>query len=161
MSISTTNMIYALVKNKTIVEGPRALPENWENVSRLDLFPAETLLELGWYPVVTNSIPSHNRSTQYLVTQYVVEETQVLETFTVVDFTAEELSESAEQAWIQLRRERDQFLSESDWTELPSVRASRSAEWAAEWDNYRQALRDITDNTSIDKVVWPEKPSSK
>jgi CRISPR/Cas system CMR subunit Cmr4 (Cas7 group RAMP superfamily) len=161
MSISTTNMIYAFVKNKTIVEGPRSLPENWENISRLDLFPAETLLELGWYPVISDPVPVYDGSTQYLTTQYVVEETRVLETFTVVDFTMEELNESVEQAWTQLRRERDQFLSESDWTELPSVRARRSAEWAVEWDNYRQSLRDITDNTSIDMVVWPEKPSSK
>jgi hypothetical protein len=154
-------MIYALVKNGTIVEGPRSLPENWENVSRLDLVPTETLLELGWYPVVTDSIPDYNKSTQYLVTRYVVEETHIQETFEIVDFTQSEIQESVEAAWAQLRRERDQFLAESDWTELPSVRANRSAEWAAEWDNYRQLLRDITDNTSIDKVVWPEKPISK
>ena len=160
MSISTTNMIHALVKNGTIIEGPRSLPENWENVSRLDLLPDETLLELGWYPVVTDAIPTHSTS-QYLITRYVVEEDRVVEAFDVVDFTTAELAESALQAWAQLRRERDQFLAESDWTELPSVKANRSAEWAAEWDTYRQALRDITDNTSIDKVVWPEKPSSK
>ena len=161
MSISTTNMIHALVKNGTIIEGPRSLPENWENVSRLDLVPTETLLELGWYPVVTDAIPVHSVSTQYLVTRYAVEETCVKETFDVVDFTSAELAESAQSAWTQLRLERDQFLAESDWTELPSVKANRSAEWAADWDTYRQALRDITDNTSIDKVVWPEKPSSK
>lgn len=154
-------MIYALVKNGTIAEGPRSLPENWENVSRLDLVPAEMLLELGWYPVITDEIPAHNNSTQYLITRYVVQDTHVLETFEIVDFTQAEIQESVEAAWAQLRAERDQFLAESDWTELPSVRTSRSAEWAAEWDNYRQALRDITDNTSIDKVVWPEKPSSK
>lgn len=154
-------MIYALVKNGNIIEGPRSLPENWENVSRLDLLSDETLLELGWYPVITDTIPIHSVSTQYLVTRYVVEETHIQETFDVVDFTQEELAESAQSAWVQLRNERDQFLAESDWTELPSVRANRSAEWAAEWDTYRQALRDITDNTSIDKVVWPEKPSAK
>jgi hypothetical protein len=154
-------MIYALVKNGNIIEGPRSLPENWENVSRLDLLSDETLLELGWYPVITDTIPIHSVSTQYLVTRYVVEEICVKETFDVVDFTPAELAESAQSAWLQLRLERDQFLAESDWTELPSVKANRSAEWAAEWDTYRQALRDITDNTSIDKVVWPEKPSSK
>jgi len=154
-------MIHALVKNGTIIEGPRSLPENWENVSRLDLVPTETLLELGWYPVVTDTIPVHSVSTQYLVTRYAVEETCVKENFDVVDFTSAELAESVQSAWTQLRLERDQFLAESDWTELPSVKANRSAEWAADWDKYRQALRDITDNTSIDKVVWPEKPSSK
>lgn len=154
-------MIYALVKNGNIVEGPRSLPENWENVSRLDLLPDETLIDLGWYPVVTDAIPAHSTSAQYLITRYVVEEDRVVETFDVVDFTSEELAESVSQAWAQLRRERDQFLAESDWVELPSVRANRSAEWATEWDAYRQALRDITDNISIDKVVWPEKPSSK
>ena len=154
-------MIYALVKNNTIVEGPRGLPDNWENVSRLDLLPSESLFELGWYPVVTDEIPAYDTTVQYLVTRYVIEDTQVRETFDIVNYTQEERQESVDAAWAQLRVERDQFLAESDWTELPSIRKQRSQEWADLWDEYRQALRDITSTTSIDSVVWPEKPTAK
>jgi hypothetical protein len=153
-------MIYALIKNREIIEGPRTLPENWENVSRLDLLPGESLIELGWYPVVTDSIPLYNSATQYLATQYIVEESQVREAFEIVDYTTEEIQESINTAWMQLRIERDRFLAESDWTELPSVRKNRSEEWAAEWDQYRQQLRDITKTVSIHSVVWPKKPIS-
>lgn len=154
-------MIYALVKNREILEGPRTLPENWENVSRLDLLPNESLAEIGWYPVVTDSIPLYNKATQYLVTHYAIEESQVRESFEIVNYTSEEIQESIDTAWVQLRTERDRFLTESDWVELPSVRKNRSEEWATEWDQYRQALRDITDNASITSVIWPKKPISK
>ena len=52
-----------------------------------------------------------------------------------------------------LREERDRRLVESDWMVLPDRTATQ-----AQLD-YRQALRDITDNaTSLDDVTWPTKP---
>lgn len=55
----------------------------------------------------------------------------------------------------QLRVERDKKLAESDWTQQLDVpEATRLA-----WQPYRQTLRDITNTyTSLDDVVWPEKP---
>lgn len=53
----------------------------------------------------------------------------------------------------QLRAERDRKLAETDWT------ANSDVEMTDEMKAYRQALRDITDTyTSLDDVVWPEKP---
>ena len=52
-----------------------------------------------------------------------------------------------------LREERNRRLSETDWWVLPD-RTPTEAQLA-----YRQALRDITDTyTSLDDVVWPDKP---
>lgn len=52
-----------------------------------------------------------------------------------------------------LREERDRRLSETDWwagSDLTMTQAQT---------DYRQALRDITDNaTSLDDVTWPTKP---
>jgi hypothetical protein len=54
---------------------------------------------------------------------------------------------------------RNQLLSESDWTQLPDARAAMGAEKAAEWDEYRQALRDITDQPGYPaEINWPVKP---
>ena len=53
-----------------------------------------------------------------------------------------------------LRTERNKRLTETDWWELPSQAPMSDARTA-----YRQALRDITNTyTSLEDVVWPEKP---
>ena len=54
-----------------------------------------------------------------------------------------------------LRAERNAKLAETDWTQNRDVTLVNDADW----QTYRQALRDITDTyTSLDDVVWPEKP---
>lgn len=53
----------------------------------------------------------------------------------------------------QLRAERDKKIAETDWW------ASTDLNMTQEQEDYRQALRDITDvYTSLDDVVWPVKP---
>jgi len=54
-----------------------------------------------------------------------------------------------------VRAERDRLLAATDWTQLPDVpEAVRQA-----WSVYRQALRDVPQQTSFpDAVAWPEKP---
>ena len=64
-------------------------------------------------------------------------------------------------AYQQLRRERDNLLSKSDWMSL-----SDSPTMSNEWETYRQALRDLPANStpSLDEngnligVEWPNKP---
>jgi len=52
-----------------------------------------------------------------------------------------------------LREERDRRIAETDWWVLPDRTPTQ-----AQLD-YRQALRDITNTyTSLDDVIWPEKP---
>jgi len=59
----------------------------------------------------------------------------------------------------QATAKRNQLLAESDWTQLPDARAAMGAEKAAEWDAYRQALRDITDQPGYPaEINWPVKP---
>ena len=64
-----------------------------------------------------------------------------------------------EQLAEQARAERNQLLAESDWTQLPDARAAMGEAKAAEWDAYRQALRDITEQAGFPAdIVWPVKP---
>lgn len=61
---------------------------------------------------------------------------------------------------VELRRYRDMKLTACDWTQGADSPLSDSKK--AEWQTYRQALRDIpTDqpNASIRTVTWPTKPS--
>lgn len=55
----------------------------------------------------------------------------------------------------EVRMIRNAKLAETDWTQNRDVTLTNDADW----QTYRQALRDITDTyTSLDDVVWPEKP---
>jgi hypothetical protein len=48
---------------------------------------------------------------------------------------------------------RNKLLADSDWTQLPDVTTPKG------WVTYRQALRDITDQTGFpNKVIWPATP---
>jgi hypothetical protein len=60
----------------------------------------------------------------------------------------------------EVRYKRNELLSESDWTDTLSAKTRLGDEKYQEWQDYRQALRDITNqpNFPLD-VVFPEKPS--
>lgn len=57
-----------------------------------------------------------------------------------------------------VRQERDRRLAESDWTQ--SIDSPLSNEKKAEWQTYRQNLRDIisTITNTSDIINWPTKP---
>lgn len=56
-----------------------------------------------------------------------------------------------------LRAERNTKLTETDW--VVTMHKELGTNIPAAWKTYRQELRDITDTyTSLDDVVWPEKP---
>ena len=60
----------------------------------------------------------------------------------------------------EIRKERDQRLYASDWTQIPD--APLTAEQKAAWATYRQELRDVPANntniTDLSQVVWPTQP---
>lgn len=68
-----------------------------------------------------------------------------------IDKTVEE---SLANGFRLVRRERDKLLSASDWTQLPDVPLATKEKWAV----YRQALRDITQQSDPFNIVWPEPP---
>lgn len=56
-------------------------------------------------------------------------------------------------------KKRTQLLVESDYTEFPAIREKMTAEKIAEWETYRQALRDITKQQGYPwDPQWPTKP---
>ena len=63
-----------------------------------------------------------------------------------------------QQAWSNLRTERNARLAASDFTQLQD--AHLSAEKKSAWADYRQALRDLPENaTDPTQVTWPVSPS--
>lgn len=66
-------------------------------------------------------------------------------------------AEAEERAWAALRRERDARLLASDWTQLPDVALTPTQ--TQEWQAYRRALRDLTDQPGAPyDVTWPTVP---
>lgn len=54
----------------------------------------------------------------------------------------------------QARAERTSLLAASDWTQVADTPVDQSA-----WATYRQALRDVTDQTGFpDAIAWPVAP---
>lgn len=86
-------------------------------------------------------------------------------TTTIRDMTDEEVAQreaeiiAAEQAesiavWDRLRSDRNKRLSNCDWTQVSDSPVDKSA-----WSVYRQALRDLPQNTPDPyNVTWPLKP---
>lgn len=56
--------------------------------------------------------------------------------------------------WPVVRSQRNALLSASDWTQLPDVPLATKETWAI----YRQALRDITEQTDPFNINWPVAP---
>lgn len=54
-----------------------------------------------------------------------------------------------------VRQQRNRLLAESDWTQALDAPVDQVA-----WSNYRQALRDITEQENPFSIVWPEVPAS-
>lgn len=65
---------------------------------------------------------------------------------------------SGDEKWNDLRSKRNQLISATDWTLLSD--SPFNPEKKAQYAIYRQALRDLPENTSnIDNPPWPVKPS--
>lgn len=81
--------------------------------------------------------------------------------YRVVDNTAVRKSDDeidayeAQKALNRLRQIRNKMLSETDWTQAPDAPVDSQA-----WATYRQALRDLPDNTEDPRnPAWPTKPT--
>lgn len=58
----------------------------------------------------------------------------------------------------QVVNQRNVLLQASDWTEIASVQALHTEAWRTAWAQYRQDLRDITEQPDIFNIVWPTPP---
>ena len=73
--------------------------------------------------------------------------------WTVRDLTADEIAAEAS----SVRYERDELLTQSDWTQMPDSPFDDSTK--ASWATYRTALRDISAQTDFPtNVTWPTAP---
>lgn len=67
---------------------------------------------------------------------------------------------STEEKLASIREERDIRLAYTDWTQLLDVQALHGEEWRLSWSKYRQALRDLPNQSDLDldNPDWPIPP---
>ena len=68
----------------------------------------------------------------------------------------EEVEETKQLRWGYIRNQRQTLLEESDWTQYQDSPITGSK--LAEWQTYRQSLRDITNHDNPFSINWPTKP---
>ena len=68
--------------------------------------------------------------------------------------TSEEISYRIENQWEVIRIQRNELLTECDWTQLADI----PNETKELWKSYRAQLRDITSQSNPFLINWPVKP---
>jgi hypothetical protein len=158
------NWVY--VENNEVAEQHDLLPQNWKNISGLNLAVNDLpfLKSVGWYSV-TKQNETWNDLTHYVSGyNYEVREDDVLESIILTERqpqTVEEFSTLKDRFIKELRSKRNQLLIESDWSQLQDVQNKFDQSTKNKWLVYRQNLRDIVqiysenEITNIDQVNWP------
>jgi hypothetical protein len=121
-------------------------------------YSKETALEMGWYPVEKVCPAEFSERYQKMRDIMVIDEEnkKVVWTIYVEDKSQVELNEQDEIKRNEVRAIRNQKLVATDWR---VARANEmSVPLAQEWVDYRQALRDITDQSDPWYIEWPVAP---
>jgi len=151
-------MRYVYVENGEVLEGPCNLPESWRNISGMAFVGEDRLLEIGWRPY--RFVPYEGDMTYKVSSGARVEitETEYIEYQEVRDKTQQEIADEIGSRWDNIRARRNALLAESDWTQLGDVGFTPGV--SEQWKEYRKSLRNITNVSDPDHVVWPDPPPS-
>ena len=93
-------------------------------------------------------------------TKIVSEETPILiegvyyQNWVITDASQELINTRLETKWNEVRDIRNQLLLECDWTQLSDI----PTEIKSVWTEYRQNLRDISNQIDPFNIEWPIKP---
>jgi hypothetical protein len=101
----------------------------------------------------------HDRATEKLVSCDPYVQDGFAYTIQVAPKTEEELTADRESKSAEIRKQRDELLASSDWRVIKAM--EQGVQLDSEWAEYRQALRDITDNPDFPNVELPIEPSAE
>ena len=79
-----------------------------------------------------------------------------IQNWVITDATTEEINQRIEEKWYEVRIQRNNLLSESDWTQIQDCPITGSL--LDDWKSYRQNLRDITSQSDPFNINWPVQP---
>ena len=147
-------MKYAELYNLEIVQIHNELPTARKNLSYPNALSDSELSDMSWsgnagyafYPYI-EVIPDSNQF--YTLSPVVNVVDDITKTVTGTR-TATAISDA--DAWVLVRRMRNNELTATDWTQMPDSPLTTAKK--AEWSVYRQALRDITTQENPREIVW-------
>jgi len=79
------------------------------------------------------------------------------QSWSITDATQQEIDQRLSIGWVGVREERNGMLNSSDWTQLADSPLAEEQKNA--WRQYRQELRDITNQANPFEVIYPVQPS--
>lgn len=145
LKIVDNNIVYPYSFQQLKVDNPNiSFPSNLTN---------EILNE--WNVYIVEQTPKPND-----YTKNISEGTPVLENgvykqvWNQSDATESEIEQRISDKWEEVRAQRNELLQECDWTQLSDIPQSTKDLWS----EYRQQLRDITNQSNPYFIVWPVKP---
>lgn len=77
--------------------------------------------------------------------------------WSIREMTADEKASKIATEWASVRMHKKYLLEESDWSQLPDVNLTEFQR--SEWVEYRQAVRDVTNQPDPFNIDWPVPPS--
>ena len=154
------------IENNEITGQYDLLPNNWRNVSGLNLAADDLpfLKSVGWYPVTKQNETWNDLTHHVSGYNYEIRENDVLESIIITERQPEPVEEFSTLKYRfieELRKKRNELLVSSDWTQLQDVQNLFDENTKNKWIIYRQALRDIiqvyseNEITEITQVNWP------
>jgi hypothetical protein len=123
------------------------------NVSFPQILTSDSLNEWGVYDVQQSSKPN-DYTKNFIEGTPALSGDEYIQTWNQSNASADEINSRIENQWIEIRNLRDSLLTESDWTNLVDSPQNSNNDWKV----YRQALRDITNQSDPYNINWPVKP---
>lgn len=147
-------MAYAKIQDNKIIEYPLYAADiqlRYPNTSfTIPFVPPENYVE-----VLDTPPPSVDNYNYHVIEgQPIAENDSFYRKWEIIELTQEE-KESKKNRLIQdIKNQREKYLRQSDWTQLPDAPVNKEA-----WANYRQQLRDIDQQEGFPfKFEWPKQP---
>lgn len=162
--------MYAKIKNNTVIKFPYGIKELLEDnpytnydygidVAEVFMYTDESMIKgCQLVQVLQNPAPEYFINSQKIIqslTPVLIDSDWVLE-WQIVDLAPLEVADATLQQAESVKKERNNKLKETDWTQLKDIPNEISLSWTA----YRQVLRDIPLQPGFPwDVVWPTPPT--
>lgn len=149
--------MYAKVEKDTVIKFPYTMDDlraDYPTASISANLSAPLLAHLNLVRVVVTGAPEHDPTKEVAEQSGCVFNREKLRwetAFTIRPLTEAEIEAKAD----EVRAQRNNRLSRCDWTQVLDAPVDRAA-----WADYRQALRDITNQQGFPfNVAWPSEPA--
>lgn len=148
--------MYAKLNNGQLQKYPYTLgmlrKDNY-NVSFPRVMTDEIFAQFGVVRVTPTPRPEYDHTKEFNVVAEQVNGAWI-EKWVATNVSAEEIAQRTENQINSVRAERNQKLSQSDWTQVADSPVDKEV-----WATYRQALRDVPVQEGFPwDVTWPETP---